>query len=327
MSQTKEIVLLPPSPSDTSAMALLADIQFLEPMASEAINRKFLGVVPKGIYRGFHVTAEAGRSLLVGASGPGTAVIERDGYCLTIQQQHPVSLPVGDAAFDGYVVLEGVYGVGVVTKQVSADSTIDAAQLLLVEKSARKAHQIVLCSVNVPAATVHPQILPSDLSTNGRDQTDLSGHSIVSGGSLGPGGTPGKEITIKSGVESDRLTSNLKDGELAFTTDGERISIGSHARPGGLLQPSAKWVEAGDKTALPQGKYLFTKSGLLQLPAAEKGEHVRVKASYIVAKEGKALVEDLSGQKIISGVGSCDQIHIDVVDELVFVKGDTQWTI
>lgn len=175
----QEVVLVPPTPADTSQLALLADLQWLEPFGSEALNRKLLGVMPRGVYRGFGYSLPGGMTLRIGPSDePGTAIVETGKVAITVQQVKAVDLVV-PANFDGYVVLEATYGVGTVTKQVSMDATVDAAKLKLVARALLLPEHVILYTVTTPPGLV--TLLASHITTAGRM---YGGYLPITGGRL-----------------------------------------------------------------------------------------------------------------------------------------------
>ncbi|MGL5223790.1 MAG: hypothetical protein ACRC8Q_00355, partial [Aeromonas sp.] len=112
----QEIVIVPPAPVDTSALALITDVQFLEPFGSEALNRQHVGIIPAGIYRGFKSSLPGLMKLKIGTTGEiGAARVDVSAeLSIAIHQRAPVELVV-PAPFAGFVVLEGVYQFGVPT--------------------------------------------------------------------------------------------------------------------------------------------------------------------------------------------------------------------
>lgn len=175
----QEVVLVPPTPADTSQLALLADLQWLEPFGSEALNRKLLGVMPRGVYRGFGYSLPGGMTLRIGPSDePGTAIVETGKVAITVQQVKAVDLVV-PANFDGYLVLEATYGIGTVTKQVSTDATVDAAKLKLVARALLLPEHVILYTVTTPPGLV--TLLASHITTAGRM---YGGYLPITGGRL-----------------------------------------------------------------------------------------------------------------------------------------------
>jgi len=125
-------------------MALTADVQWREQYASHALNRKMAGVVEAGVYWGFHVFPAGGLQVEVGlGSEPdypvSVAVVERDGYSLTVRldTQEVLAVPEAGRAYD--LVLEASYVLGQQTE----------ARLKLVTEAAD--HHVVLAHVDVPA--------------------------------------------------------------------------------------------------------------------------------------------------------------------------------
>ncbi|WP_270820506.1 tail fiber protein [Aeromonas sp. Y311-2] len=173
----QEITFSPPMSVDTSAFALLADLQYHEPFASEALNRKFYGIIPPGIYRGFQYVLPGGMTLRIGRpSEAGSAIIHVGDRCITVQQYKPVDLVVA-AGFVGRVVLEGFYQLGVKTKQVDSASTIDAVSIKLVTEAQYKPDHVTLYNLNVPANATAMQA--SYIIDAKRDDVDIAVDSSV----------------------------------------------------------------------------------------------------------------------------------------------------
>lgn len=172
----QEIIVLPPSAADIAALPLIADIQFLELFTSESLNRKFYGIVRPGIFRGFNHEIGDGLTLNIGDdSKQNTAFVERDGYTLTIQGQHPVTVTI-PAGQKSAVVIEAFYQYGVKTKQVDANSDIDAASIKVVPSSAIEPHHVIVCEVTVPPEAT--QITEPMISLENRREggIDMSSH-------------------------------------------------------------------------------------------------------------------------------------------------------
>lgn len=150
----KEVVIYPANNGDTAKLPLVADIQFLEPFSSEALNRKFLGIVPAGIYRGFGVTITGDNTIQIGDdSGKNTAIVERNGVAITVQGQHPVNFTV---PYDRQlaVVIEAIYQHGLITKQVDKSSLVDAASIKLIPLSSRQPYHLTVCEIMLPTGQV-----------------------------------------------------------------------------------------------------------------------------------------------------------------------------
>ncbi|UTZ44611.1 hypothetical protein [Vibrio campbellii] len=159
MTQASEVVIYPPKPSYIESLPLLADIQFLEPFSSEALNRKFLGIVPAAIYRGFDVVITGDNTIEVGSSnGLNTALVERDSVAITVQGQHPVELSI---PYDQHVVvvIEANYQHGLVTKQVDISSSINAAEVKVIPFSDIQPHHLTICEITLPAGEMLSEAL------------------------------------------------------------------------------------------------------------------------------------------------------------------------
>ncbi|EIM1710157.1 tail fiber protein [Aeromonas dhakensis] len=326
--QEKEFVIVPPSPVDTSNFPLITDLQFLEPFGSESLNRKFFGITPPGIYRGFKAELPGGMVLRIGRAGEaGTAIVELNNeHCLTIQQRHPVDLQV-KAGFSGFVVLEGFYKFGVPTAQVDSASAIEAARILLVTQPEIRPDHVTLYALNVPAGT--SALTEAMLSTEHRQDVELAGGSAVDGGTFDGTALGQRQIQVRRGPEHKRKDFHLLPGELGYTTDEERVAIGGNGRAGGLLLDASKWVEAAGKTALPQGKYLFQQGGVLTLPDVgfEPGETVYVRSPVALTPAGAQMLVKTTGDqdKIATSGGPVSEIRMQLDEEAAFVRTGTGW--
>lgn len=323
---TQEVVLVPPTPADISQLALLADLQYLEPMGSEALNRKFLGIVPRGVYRGFLYSLPGGMTLRIGANNePGTAIVESNLAAITVQQVKTIDLTV-PANFDGYVVLEATYGVGVITKQVSTSATVDAARLKLVARAQLLPGHIIIYAVTTPPGLV--TLAPSHINADERMDIDLAGEKAIDGGRYVNTPMTCKIIRLRRGQSADRLSYQLLDGELAVNLDTGRVTLGYGNRSGGTLQPAAKWAEAAGATAEQQGAYQFGAAGVLLLHTSGVvvGEHVRVRVAPSLLVSGAVCqVKVVGGAAIATRLGDALAVRIDVSDETVFVMTATGW--
>lgn len=326
--QEQEFVIVPPSPVDTSNFPLITDLQFLEPFGSESLNRKFFGITPPGIYRGFKAQLPGGMVLRIGRAGEaGTAIVELNNeHCLTIQQRHPVDLRV-KAGFSGFVVLEGFYKFGVSTAQVDTASTIEAARILLVAQPEIRPDHVTLYALNVPAGTT--ALTEAMLSTEHRQDVELAGGSAVDGGTFDGTALGQRQIQMRRGPESRRKEFHLLPGEFGYTTDEDRVAIGGKGRAGGLLLDASKWVEAAGKTALPQGKYLFQQGGVLTLPDVgfEPGETVYVRSPVALTPAGAQMLVKTTGDqdKIATSGGPVSEIRMQLDEEAAFVRTGTGW--
>lgn len=89
------------------------DIQWREQYASAALNRKFAGIIPTGVYRGFTVTENGDNTVTVDTLN-GVAVCESNGYSLTVRGDGtPEVLTVPEGGWK--IVIRGSYSVGGIT--------------------------------------------------------------------------------------------------------------------------------------------------------------------------------------------------------------------
>ena len=92
--------------------ALRQSVRWGERYVSSALNRKFAGILPAGIYHGFRIKPGGIMSVLVehDAAYPdrSVAVVERDGFSLTIVMDDPGYVDIPTAGV-WYVVIEAFY--------------------------------------------------------------------------------------------------------------------------------------------------------------------------------------------------------------------------
>jgi hypothetical protein len=153
-------------PPNLSTKALIADVQAYEPYGSSAFNRQLRGVIPKGIYLGFNLSpAPSGLSVVVSSSGASAAAIEvAQDWLINVRQRLAVTLAVPAGRISS-VVLTAFYDGSTFTDQVDADSTVKAAQLLVVNAGSEPVGSLILGQLNVPsnAANITNQMINLDL--------------------------------------------------------------------------------------------------------------------------------------------------------------------
>ncbi|MFH4689204.1 hypothetical protein WMY97_20315 [Vibrio diabolicus] len=172
----EETIIIPPLLTDWQALPLITDTQYLEPLASNSLNRKFYGIVRAGIFRGFECAPAGGMKLRVSSGEQfGVALVERDDYVLTVRQQHDVDVEI-PAGATSYVVLEAFYKFGVKTKQVDLASDIEASEIKVLPLESVEEHHLILCRVTVPDTA--SQLESEHLNFDDRKQGgyDLEGH-------------------------------------------------------------------------------------------------------------------------------------------------------
>jgi hypothetical protein len=319
-----EIVLLPPSGPDLAALPLLADMQYLEPFGTDALNRKFHGIVPPGIYRGYQYSLPGAMKIAIGANKNGVAVVEVGNWSINVHQVAPVELTV-PKGFAGYLVLDATYGIGIVTKQVNSNSKLDAAIIKLVPTAELLPRHVILYTLSVPLTAT--AMLDTYISPAERMEVSLAQSRRVDGGFYVNSPTGSVVVQVRRGLEAQLKTYPGQEGEPFWTTDTRRVALGIEGVQGGLMLPASLVVEAAGVTATPQGAYHFTKAGKLTLPAkAKDGEHVRVSVSagaVAASLACKVVVED--GGAIATRGGDALAIAMDVAHEFLFIKTATGW--
>lgn len=163
------------------SLPLITDTQYLENFTSNSLNRKFFGIVHRGVFRGFECLAAGGHKIKITSKDPdnatrkGVAVVERDDYLLTVHQQEDIVIDA-NTLIDGYIVLEAFYQFGVITKQVDLSSNVEAAQIKFIPIDALEEHHIILCRVTLPEGQA--EITQDCISVDERyyGGTDLAQH-------------------------------------------------------------------------------------------------------------------------------------------------------
>ncbi|PIJ43335.1 tail fiber protein [Tatumella sp. OPLPL6] len=155
--------------SQDNSLPLMADIQYMEPYASSALNRKFKNILLAGFYSGYIPLPGSGLNVLItsaqsaGGLGTGVASIDTNGFQISVQQNADITVPL--AAGKSYIIaLQADYQFGTVTNQVDANSTVQASQLVTLDINAKlQSNQIELCRVVIPAGA--KQITKAMIST------------------------------------------------------------------------------------------------------------------------------------------------------------------
>lgn len=112
-------------------MSIVADVSWRERYVSHALNRKFAGVIPTGIYQGFECAADSSGNVTVGAQGgDNTAVAEVGNHSVTIRMDEPETVKA--SAGEPYVVIAPYYAVGAPTRvSLKAVSAPEGGQVVL----------------------------------------------------------------------------------------------------------------------------------------------------------------------------------------------------
>ncbi|MDE7065366.1 MAG: hypothetical protein K2O70_07855 [Desulfovibrionaceae bacterium] len=136
-------------------------VRWGEEYVSSALNQKFAGIISPGIYRGFVVRPGGTMAVVVehdASGGPSVAVVERNGYSLTVLMDDPctVSIP---AAGTWFICIEAFYSV----RQTGYQR--------IVAREQREAHHVVLATVSVTENGI--EILSSMISDRERQQASI----------------------------------------------------------------------------------------------------------------------------------------------------------
>lgn len=137
--------------TSSADLPLIADVQYMEPYASSAFNRKLKGILLPGFYAGFKPIPGNGLAIVVTSPSPGgTASVDVNGHQITVQQRGDitVTLPSGVVSI---IALEANYTFGVKTTQVDSSSSVPGSQIIVTTKAELAQNQIELCRVNIPA--------------------------------------------------------------------------------------------------------------------------------------------------------------------------------
>ncbi|EJG1284900.1 hypothetical protein CUX29_RS22800 [Vibrio parahaemolyticus] len=172
----EETIIIPPLLTDWQALPLITDTQYLEPLASNSLNRKFYGIVRAGVFRGFECAPVGGMKLRVSSGEQfGVALVERDDYILTVRQQHDIDVEI-PAGATSYVVLEAFYKHGVKTKQVDLSSDVEASEIKVLPQSAVEPHHLILCRATVPTGASELTLIHLNFDDREQGGYDLQGH-------------------------------------------------------------------------------------------------------------------------------------------------------
>ena len=167
---TSQIITQGSSAANLDKLDLIADIQFNEPMTSAALNRKFFGIMPEGIYRGFNVVPAGGLTVSIGDDPVNVAVVNVDGFMLNVRGCRPIKLevPVGREV---YAIIEANYAVGRRTTQTDINASIKAADLRIINPNELRKNHVIVFSANLPVGTT--EISADQIITEKRQQSSI----------------------------------------------------------------------------------------------------------------------------------------------------------
>lgn len=167
---SSQIITQGSSAVDLDKLDLIADVQFNEPMTSAALNRKFFGIMPEGIYRGFNVVPAGGLTVSIGDDPVNVAVVNVDGFMLNVRGRRPVKLevPVGREV---YAIIEANYAVGRQTTQTNMNASIKAADLRIINPNELRKNHVIVFTANLPVGTT--EITKENIQTHKRQQSTI----------------------------------------------------------------------------------------------------------------------------------------------------------
>lgn len=138
--------------ADTNS-ALKADLQYMEPYTSTALNRKLKNIIKPGVYAGFNPVPGIGLNVIITSNednGEGAASIDVNGVQISVFQSGDITVSVSAGA-TSIIALEANYKFGEKTTQVDSEASIEATQIFALVGATLSSNQIELCRVKVPA--------------------------------------------------------------------------------------------------------------------------------------------------------------------------------
>lgn len=121
-------------------MSLYIDVSWREQYVSHALNRKFAGIMPVGVYHGFDCSVDAAGTVTVGEpDASNVAIAEVGGHSVTVRMTEPVT--VSTTPEKPIVVVAPYYAIG-------APSRVEIKAVAEPES-----HHLTLCTVTPGAET------------------------------------------------------------------------------------------------------------------------------------------------------------------------------
>lgn len=217
-------------------------VRWTEQYVSAALNSKFAGVIPAGIYKGFELAPQGKMAVLVKHSdgyGKSVAVVEREGYSVTAIMDDPCTVAI-PAKGTWYICIEAYYN----PKQ--------AGYTRLVAREKTEDYHVILGTVTVDSDTAI--IEASNINTESR-QNGVMGGDVLN--ALYKWQADNFTSTIKL---SDRITklelshiSHVEDSNTTFAVLYEAIAgikPGGGGSSSGYITP-AGYTVAGGATIAP----------------------------------------------------------------------------
>ena len=165
--------LWPQQPKDD----LRIDTAWRENYTSASLNKKFAGVIPKGVYQGFSVTPGSGLSVRVGSSQESKAILLVNGYSLTASMPAKLYKTVNVAAGTRYIVIDASYAEDQQsTVVIKAVTSINANHLVLAKVVVPSGSTSVRSSM-ITFAERHDDVIAkiSDLEAHKADNSNPHG--------------------------------------------------------------------------------------------------------------------------------------------------------
>lgn len=266
------------TPPNLATLALVADVQAYEPYGSAALNRQMRGVLSKGVYSGFNVVPSTGLKVNVTSAGVDAAAAVEVGndWLITVRQQSDVMLTV-PAGRVSSIVLKAFYDGQTITNQVDVDSTVKAAELLVVNAGSEPANSLILCQVNVPSNA--SSITTAMISYDKRDRVSLEGFwNKLDSEHIAPKGQWFRTI-LNKGIKPSLDNVRAAAVDTIGTADSWFQEVWANKYRGGSIDVEGT-IRAGGKLAMLQGdfgigstsKQLATNADLNNLPL-ENGKY------------------------------------------------------
>ncbi len=291
-------------------MALVPDIREGEHYISAALNRKFFGPMPPGVYLGYVLSPGNGMELSVapGPEGVSVALVDFDGYSLTVSTKATEILDLGVSDQDRTlrIVIEALYVQG---------NTETTAELKAILAENVQDHHVVLGTVVIPANAT--QLTAEMIAGTGREIAPTTATHLAA-----------DPAHPADRIEFDNSTANL-DG------DPDRVQAALEAVKAAIDGASGDLADhqAADP-AHAAAKISFDNSSA-QLPGSPDRVQAAIEAlagnssAYAAAGVKSVTVEAISTTelKISKGEVSLPELGEDQVTNGNFETGDTTgWT-
>ena len=272
-----------------SQQGLRQSVRWGERYVSSALNKKFAGIIPAGIYQGFHLRP-AGPMLVEayhGDEGRSVAIVERAGYSLTIIMEDPIAVRI-PAPGEWFIVLEAFY------------IETQPGYQRIVARQNKEAHHVVLGKVSVPADSDLAAILPEDaISEDLREDSGIATQAQIL-----------KAVQYLSGIVEE-LRCNK---EAVWTLDAPVEDGGTLTLPEGLKYLPGKHLL--DVFWDGVGCYLGQQYEEISPSEGAESDAIRLLFAAPAGSELRVLVRPYSLQSELPGIN----IPADVEDRLAALE-------